>query len=100
MFTYLFTSPSGETICTRFISGVVSNYVELGITAEDNSKPATHLHIYRDHLEVSFLEETEGFYVSESAHFLQQNPVTEYIKRIDVSNTIYYNIPVIRTYWL
>ena len=64
--------------------------MELGINPDDDTKPLTPLHIYKQQLQVPFIEETEAFYVAESATFLQHNPVTEYIKRIEVGKYSFY----------
>ncbi|WP_411023644.1 cullin, partial [Salmonella sp. s51228] len=67
----------------------MANYVEMGIVTEDLStnrnktSPVDTLRAYKRYLEDRFLNETELYYQAESAQFLHQNPVTEYIKRVE-----------------
>ncbi|CAG7828692.1 unnamed protein product, partial [Allacma fusca] len=87
---------NGEIINGNLVSGVTGSYVELGLEDEQNGDrdPAQlalastcvgpRLGTYQKHFETPFLQDTENFYAKESVEFLSQNPVTEYMMKVEL----------------
>ena len=57
--------------------------VELGIKPEAPQAKGQNLTIYKDSFEEEFLKDTECYYTAESTLFLDLNPVTEYMKKVE-----------------
>ncbi|VDN31886.1 unnamed protein product [Gongylonema pulchrum] len=87
---------NSEKINRKLISGVIQSYVELGVNETDTSTTASSspavpqvdrlpkLRVYREHFEKHFIAETESYYATEAADFIATNPVTEYMKKVEI----------------
>lgn len=73
---------NGETIEQAQIKSVVDSFVSLGLDESDSTKPT--LDVYRYHFEKPFLEATTTYYENESAQFVAENSVVEYMKKAEI----------------
>lgn len=72
---------NGETIEQAQIKSVVDSFVSLGLDETDSTKST--LDVYRFHFERPFLEATTKYYEHESAQFVAENSVVEYMKKAE-----------------
>ena len=72
---------NGETIDQQQIKSIVDSFVSLGLDETDSTKST--LDVYRHNFERPFLEDTKKYYQKESAAFISENPVVEYMKKAE-----------------
>jgi len=74
---------NGEKVNTQLIRNITDCFVALGLEEDEESEGGMNgeLTVYKKHFEDAFLQRTEEYYVKESTAFLQENPVTEYMKK-------------------
>ncbi|MCJ1249503.1 hypothetical protein MMC30_006727 [Trapelia coarctata] len=71
----------GETIEQAQIKSVVDSFVSLGLDETDSTKST--LDVYRYYFERPYLAATSAFYEQESAQFVAENSVVEYMKKAE-----------------
>ena len=71
----------GETIEQAQIKSIVNSFVSLGLDETDSTKST--LDVYRFHFEKPFVAATTKYYDEESAQFIAQNSVVEYMKKAE-----------------
>ena len=72
---------NGETIEQSQIKSVVDSFVSLGLDESDAAKPT--LDVYRFYFEKPFLAATKTYYQHESARFVAENSVVDYMKKAE-----------------
>lgn len=72
---------NGETIEQSKVKEVVDSFVALGIDEADSTK--TNLDVYRQYFEKPFIDASAEYYKKESAAFLADNPVVDYMKKAE-----------------
>jgi len=77
---------NGEGVSTQLIRGITDCFVALGLDQSDEANdeaggPHGQLVVYKEYFEKDFLLRTNEYYQNESAAFLQDNQVTEYMKK-------------------
>jgi len=72
---------NGETIEQAQVKSIVDSFVSLGLDETDSTKST--LDVYRFHFEKPFLEATSKYYENESAQFVAENSVVEYMKKAE-----------------
>lgn len=73
---------NGETIEQGQIKNIVDSFVSLGLDETDSTKST--LDVYRFYFERPFLEATKKYYARESAQFVAENSVVEYMKKAEL----------------
>lgn len=73
---------NGETIEQAQVKSIVDSFVSLGLDETDSTKST--LDVYRFHFEKPFLDATSRYYENESAQFVAENSVVEYMKKAEI----------------
>ena len=76
-YTVLYCDINLETQSCSLIS------VELGVKPDSPQTKGQNLTVYKESFEAEFLADTERYYAAESSAFLENNPVTEYMKKVE-----------------
>ncbi|KAL1405840.1 ubiquitin ligase (cullin) of SCF [Vanrija albida] len=72
---------NGEAIDNSLLKRVIDSYVALGIDESDAQRQ--NLEVYHDVFQVYFLQTTERYYKAESAAFVANNSVPDYMKKAE-----------------
>ncbi|KAB5588680.1 Cullin 1 [Ceratobasidium theobromae] len=72
---------NGETIDTGLVKKVIESFVSLGL--DDNDQNKAQLDVYQKEFQTPFIDATEKYYTHESATFLQEHSVPEYLKKAE-----------------
>ncbi|MCJ1260723.1 hypothetical protein MMC22_000585 [Lobaria immixta] len=72
----------GQTIEQSQIKSVADSFISLGLDTTDRTRSTPTL--YQSHFEKPLLEATTRYYENESAQFLMENSVIEYMKKAEI----------------
>mmetsp|Transcript_21702 Transcript_21702/g.56653 ORF Transcript_21702/g.56653 Transcript_21702/m.56653 type:complete len:776 (+) Transcript_21702:89-2416(+) len=76
---------NGEGVNTQLLRSITDCFVALGLDEEDEAEETNvmdgQLTVYKQFFEDDFLKSTEEYYTEESVAFLEENQVTEYMKK-------------------
>merc|ERR1712038_1809804 len=84
MLNFIEKERNGSSIATDLIKGALNCYAEVGLNDEKPNSSELDLSVYNSAFRAPFLECTETYYKKESQAYLQNNPVTEYLKRVEI----------------
>lgn len=73
---------NGEIVDVGMLKTVIGSFVTLGLSQGEGRPP--ELLVYRTGFEQMFLSETSRFYRTESAEYIAQNGVTDYMKKVEI----------------
>uniref|UniRef100_A0A158P8A9 CULLIN_2 domain-containing protein n=1 Tax=Angiostrongylus cantonensis TaxID=6313 RepID=A0A158P8A9_ANGCA len=75
---------NGETVCRKLIRDVTDCYEFTWLVISFTCASLTSRTIFtQDYFEAKFLKETENYYANEAQIFLESNPLTEYMKKVE-----------------
>lgn len=80
LFEILERERNGEEIDRTVTRGIIEGFVKLGLNRERPEE--TSLDVYQESFEAPFLEMTRSFYTKESALFIAENSVSDYLKKV------------------
>ncbi|TPX51845.1 hypothetical protein SeLEV6574_g00028 [Synchytrium endobioticum] len=72
---------NGEQIDNGLVKSVADSFVSLGLDEADSSKST--LEVYKQYFETPFVDATEVYYKAESEKFINDNSITDYMKKAE-----------------